>query len=56
MGQGNVDDMRLFFTDEAAAWAKTEKDREESPGHLARECGQGDGVTADADRCRSLAG
>jgi pimeloyl-ACP methyl ester carboxylesterase len=29
MGQGNVDDMRLFFTDEAAAWAKTEKDREE---------------------------
>src|SRR6266852_6380343 len=29
MGQGNVDDTRLFLTDEAAARAKTDKDREE---------------------------
>jgi pimeloyl-ACP methyl ester carboxylesterase len=29
MGQENVDDDRLFFTDEAAARAKTDKDREE---------------------------
>jgi pimeloyl-ACP methyl ester carboxylesterase len=29
MGQGNVDDFRLFLTDEAAARAKTDKDREE---------------------------
>ena len=29
MGQENVDDTRLFLTDEAAARAKTEKDREE---------------------------
>ncbi|HUD77179.1 MAG TPA: alpha/beta hydrolase [Streptosporangiaceae bacterium] len=29
MGQENVDDIRLFFADEAAARAKTEKDREE---------------------------
>jgi pimeloyl-ACP methyl ester carboxylesterase len=29
MGQENVEDIRLFFADEAAAWAKTEKDREE---------------------------
>jgi pimeloyl-ACP methyl ester carboxylesterase len=29
MGQGNVDDTRLFFTDEAASREKTEKDREE---------------------------
>src|SRR6516164_2643648 len=29
MGQENVDDDRLFFTDEAAARAKTDRDREE---------------------------
>ncbi len=29
MGQGNVDDTRLFLADEAAARAKTEQDREE---------------------------
>jgi pimeloyl-ACP methyl ester carboxylesterase len=29
MGQDNVDDTRLFFADEAASRAKTEKDREE---------------------------
>jgi pimeloyl-ACP methyl ester carboxylesterase len=29
MGQENVDDTRLFFTDEAASREKTEKDREE---------------------------
>lgn len=29
MGQENVEDIRLFFADEAAARAKTEKDREE---------------------------
>jgi pimeloyl-ACP methyl ester carboxylesterase len=29
MGQDNVDDTRLFFADEAAARAKTEKDRED---------------------------
>jgi pimeloyl-ACP methyl ester carboxylesterase len=29
MGQDNVDDTRLYFTDEAAARAKTERDREE---------------------------
>jgi pimeloyl-ACP methyl ester carboxylesterase len=29
MGQGNVDDTRLLLTDEAAARAKTERDREE---------------------------
>ena len=29
MGQDNVDDTRLFLTDEAAARAKTDKDREE---------------------------
>jgi pimeloyl-ACP methyl ester carboxylesterase len=29
MGQDNVDDTRLYFADEAAARAKTEKDREE---------------------------
>jgi pimeloyl-ACP methyl ester carboxylesterase len=40
MGQDNVDDTRLFFIDEAAARAKTEKDREEmlatSPDDAAR--------------------
>jgi pimeloyl-ACP methyl ester carboxylesterase len=40
MGQDNVDDTRLFITDEAAARAKTDKDREEmlatSPDDAAR--------------------
>ncbi len=40
MGQDNVDDTRLFLTDEAAARAKTDKDREEllatSPDDAAR--------------------
>jgi pimeloyl-ACP methyl ester carboxylesterase len=40
MGQDNVDDTRLFFTDEAAARAKMDKDREEilatSPDDAAR--------------------
>ena len=40
MGQDNVDDTRLFLTDEAAARAKTDKDREEllaaSPADVAK--------------------
>lgn len=40
MGQENVDDTRLFFTDEAASREETEKDREEilatSPGDAAK--------------------
>jgi pimeloyl-ACP methyl ester carboxylesterase len=40
MGQGNVDDIRLFLTDEAASRAKLDKDREEqlatSPADLAK--------------------
>lgn len=40
MGQENVDDTRLFFTDEAASREQTEKDREEilatSPGDAAK--------------------
>ena len=45
MGQGNVDDTLLFLNDEAAARAKTDKDREEilaeSPGGAADDVPEG---------------
>jgi len=44
MGSGNVDDVRLYFSDEAAARAKAEKDRDEV---LAAP--PGDGPDGDAD-------
>ena len=41
MGQENVDDFRLFLTDEDAAWKKTEKDRQQLLAKSAENAAQG---------------